>query len=650
MKNDDSLAKDNLALWLANGIQRLSALHESVTLLAGGTEEPITRLGDSVLGLNPLEYGVRHPGKPGAILWQAKTAPAAEELTNLRMKRAINSLSSALLITLASGRATFASSPADAQIQSLSPPPRSLRATDFGLRADGSTDDGPAIGRLLCQAAVSNGPVTIQFPQGRNIAVRTVADRYVFWLTGQTNLTIDCGGCTFHLGPEVRFMHLIQSHNVTVRNAKIDFTPLPSVDGEVVALHPQTREVDVRLFAPERTPALGGPTHQDGEQAFFGMLWKPGPYDLVSQHLYVAAVTPLAGTHPPGIVRVRVPPEHPFPSLEDFQASSGWKISLPVPGIAHRRGPGANIVIDRNDTVTLEDIETWSAPWFAFWVGRNTGELRFAHVNIRPPLGSMRLTSSWRDGFHVKGNRASLLFDHCVLIGMNDDAFNLSTHCSRVTAVACPTRLTVLQCYPLDYVPFQVGGVLRVMDPNGSQVLGESTIVSVTGGVDPGKHQPARPVELTLAGPIVPLVPGAIAWETSSANPNTVLRDCIIRNSCRFQTPVEIEHCDFAAFPWFYGATIEGPGPDTVSIRDSILRRGRGNQKSAATFSGWASPSSPTEPKARLPLQRVALIQNDFYGSVTIHNAQKVLLQDNTFHEGAIDLAGCREVLRQSEK
>jgi hypothetical protein len=563
------------------------------------------------------------------------------------MIRTIHFPVGAMLIFLVGRPMTFANSANDAASRSASPPARILQATDFGLAADGATDDGPAIERLLHCAATNRSPVTIQFPHNQTISVRSTGSRYVFWLVDRTNLTIDGGGCTFRLGPDVRFLHLTQSRNVTVRSANIDFSPLPHADGEVLALHPQTRSVDVRLFAPERATELGGPTHADGEQDFFGMLWKPGPYDLISQHLYVASVTPLAGTNPPGTVRVVVPPGHPFPSVSEFQAQSHWKISLPVPGIAHRRGPGANVVIDRNDTVTLANLETWSAPWFAFWIGRNTGELLFRHVNIRPQPGTGLLTSSWRDGFHVKGNRASLLFDHCTLIGMNDDAFNVSTHCSRVIATSSPTRLIVRQFYPLNYIPFQVGGVLRVMNPDGSEVLGEAPIVAVSGGVEPGKHEHARPVELTLGRPIAGLVPQAIAWEVTSANPHTVLRYCVIRNSCRFQTPVTIEHCDFAALAWFYGATIEGPGPDTVILRDSILRRGRGNLKIAASFSGWAAPHSAPDTNARLPLQMVNLFHNEFYGSVTIRDAQQVVLENNTFHEGAPELTGCREVIRK---
>jgi hypothetical protein len=69
--------------------------------------------------------------------------------------------------------------------------------------------------------------------------------------------------------------------------------------------------------------------------------------------------------------------------------------------------------------------------------------------------------------------------------------------------------------------------------------------------------------------------------------------------------------------------------------------------KIAASFSGWAAPHSAPDTNARLPLQMVNLFHNEFYGSVTIRDAQQVVLENNTFHEGAPELTGCREVIRK---
>ena len=50
----------------------------------------------------------------------------------------------------------------------------------------------------------------------------------------------------------------------------------------------------------------------------------------------------------------------------------------------------------------------------------NEGTVTLRRVQVRPRPGSARITSSWRDGLHVKGNRAALLFEDCVLEGMNE--------------------------------------------------------------------------------------------------------------------------------------------------------------------------------------------------------------------------------------
>ena len=115
--------------------------------------------------------------------------------------------------------------------------------------------------------------------------------------------------------------------------------------------------------------------------------------------------------------------------------TGAWKVSLPVPGLSDRLGPGALFNIEDNADLDFENIEVWSAPWFAFAILRNSGELTFRKVNVRPKPASGRLMSSWRDGFHAKGNSGRLLFEDCTVDGMNDDAFNISTHLSVVQRV-----------------------------------------------------------------------------------------------------------------------------------------------------------------------------------------------------------------------
>jgi len=121
------------------------------------------------------------------------------------------------------------------------------------------------------------------------------------------------------------------------------------------------------------------------------------------------------------------------------------------------------------------------APLFGFHVVRNCGEVTFRWVHIRPKPGSGRLTSTWRDGFHVKGNSGKLLWEDCELAGKNDDAFNISTHCSRVRKMLSPTRMVVLQSFPLSPMPWHEGATFAAADFEARTLLGTARIVKVIG-------------------------------------------------------------------------------------------------------------------------------------------------------------------------
>ncbi len=505
-----------------------------------------------------------------------------------------------------------------------------LTAAEFGLQADGVRDDGPAIRRLLAAVAAAAGPVRAVFPAGRTIRVATGTDRYVFALDRASRLTLDGGGSTFLLAPDLRFLRLTHSEQINLRRLSIDVEPLPFVDGTVAAVAAAQHTLDVQTTPGDALRVQGGPTHEDGEQAFFGMLWHEGAYGLLGRHCWIERLE--AGTGP-GLVRVTASPA--FDEFADI-VPGAWRISLPVPGSAHRYGPGACLDISDNDTVTLEDVELWSAPWFGVEVIRNRGRVTFRRVHIRPPPGSGRLTSTWRDGFHVKGNSATLLWEDCILAGMNDDAFNVSTHCSSVQERVTPTRLVVLQTFPLGPMPWHEGNTLAAADFASRTRLGSARIVGVSGWTTERRLEgkpAASPVTLDLDRPIAGLEVGAMVWEAETTNPDTTLRRCTILNSCRLQCSVTLEACRVTALLWFYGERVEGPFPRRVVVRDSELRRGRGNPRLAVSVAGRGAGAS--RPSA---IEEVVFERNRIWGDVAITGVDHVRLLDNHFGEAGAEL------------
>ncbi|NLI00469.1 MAG: hypothetical protein GX446_13370 [Chthonomonadales bacterium] len=517
-----------------------------------------------------------------------------------------------------------------------SSPSRTLRAASFGAVGDGVADDGPAIARML-EAASGQSGVTLAFDAGRIYGVRSARTRYVFDLQDQEGITLDGGGSVFELASHLRFLRLRGCRRITVRRLKVDFRPLPFADGVVVGVDQASGSLTVRVAPDDARRLIGGPTHEDGEQAFFGILWYDGPYSTIGRHYWLARTEP---TDRPDTVRAIATEE--FTEFSDIRAAASpgsaegpaWRISLPAPGIAHRYGPGACFSIRDNDTASFTDVELWSAPWMGFEVARNTGRLTFRRVHVRQKPGSGRLMSTCRDGFHVKGNRAELVWDGCILSGMTDDAFNISTHGSVITRMLAPNRVEVRQKFPLLFIPWRVGSLFVAADERARKLLGRARVTHVeTGPLPPPiQGEPAAPVSaLTLDRPITGLKPDALAWDASSANPRTTLRNCRIEMSCRLQSPVTLDRCEVTALLWFYCDPLEGPFPGPVTITKSALRRGRGNPVHAVIFSGASDKAESGDPPRAI--HDVTFRDNTVYGGFVMEGVEKANVEGNRFLE-----------------
>ncbi len=505
-----------------------------------------------------------------------------------------------------------------------------FRAADFGVVGDGVTDDGPAIARLIKAASGSTG-ARVVFEPRKTYYIGSAASRYVFHIAGASGMTLDGQGSTFELGPHVRFMRMVHSKRMAVRRFHVDFRPLPFADGDVVGVDAARRRIEVRIVGDTRS-LCGGPTRADGEQAFFGMLWSDGPYGVVSRHYWLERTEQADA---PDRVWAYAAPE--FTEFADL-GGNRWRVSLPVPGIAHRYGPGACFMIRDNDGVSFEDVELWSAPWMGFEVARNSGEVTFRRVHVRPKPGSGRLMSTCRDGFHVKGNRGRLLWDGCIVTGMTDDAFNISTHCSEVSRILSADRIEVRQRFPLLHMPWRQGAELVAVDPRTSRLLGVGRVREVHEGPmpEPIQGEPAAPVsELRLESPVPGLAVGSTVWDRLSANPNTTLRRCRIEMSCRMQSPVTMEGCDVTALLWFYSEPIEGPYPGPVVVRNCTIRRGRGNPAHALIVSGGVREGEATAEALASPraIRNVTIENNRIYGGFVVEGVEDLRVVGNRFLE-----------------
>lgn len=504
-----------------------------------------------------------------------------------------------------------------------------LQAQDFGARGDGKTDDGPAVQKMLDAAAKAQTPVELRFAPNKKYFLKTGRNRYAFFLDGAKNWTLNGGGSLFLVDSEQRFLKIVNSQHIAVRNFNIDYVPLPFADGTIVAKDKAAGTIDVQIDADQAMPPAGGATHQDGEQAYFGALWNRGVYsDEGRGGTYQVRgnfdVKDVSAPLPDRIVRVQ---SNPKDGIFDGITPGQSRFSIPVRGIAHRYGPGDSVWLDDNTNLTLENIELWSAPWFAFGVNGNRGKVTFRHVNVRPKPGTTRNASAWRDGFHVKNNRASLLWEDCIVQGNSDDAFNISSHTSTVREVVSPTQIKISQNYPLGVAAMEKGDTLVFYSPTSGKIVGRALIAAVNPAAFQGERAPL--FTLDLDAPIAGIKAGStLVWNEQSGNPDTVLRRCRMDTSCRFRSPVMLDGCQVNALAWFTGDEIESPLPSHVKVINSQFRLGQGNPNIVILMGGmFLEGHGPSEPV----ISDVVFDRNRIWGDFVVGDVKNLVLTDNDF-------------------
>ena len=512
----------------------------------------------------------------------------------------------------------------------LAAPPTVLRAREFGALGDGVTDDGPAFARML---AARRDEVTFACEPGRVYRVLSAgATPWVFDLRERRDVTLDGGGSRFLLGPEVRLLHAERCRGLTVRGLTVDYDPLPFVEGRVVAADAAAGTLDVRVADGFPLPPLGGPT-REREQSYFAMLWPTAPDGRQAhQHCGVADLTAPAGER---LVRLATSKAvgH-VPNLA--RVAPGTAITLPVRGIAHRAtavpGGHTTILLDQNTDVRCGDVTLWSAPLFGWVVQRNEGEVSFRRCHVEPQPESGRRTSIWRDAFHVKGNRAHLVWEDCRLRGMNDDAFNLATHASRVERVLAPDRWVVRQVFPLVPMDFRPGDTVLVADDERGALLGRAKVVSGGEPVTDARGF-AQPLTLRVAAPLPGVAAGCRLWNETSANPGAVIRGCQVAMSCRFQSPdLRLERCVFEALAWFCSEYVEGPLPVRLTAADCRFTVGRGNSTRAVVVSGRLhGPGKPCPPPPTPQIESARFERCTVDGELVCEDVARVELPGTTF-------------------
>ena len=505
-------------------------------------------------------------------------------------------------------------------------------AADFGVVADGKTDDGPAILKMLHAARKLTGePVYLVFPKNKTILATTAEDGYLLSLGQMRNVTIDGNGSTFMLEPGICMADLSHSRNAVLRDFNVDHTISMFVETTIQSMDAKKGSIDIKPVEREELDHLCGPTKQKGEQWFGGFVWcENGGHPKAARHYSVKSIQKLDNDR----IRVFKGDGVLSSDMVKWIIPGVTRFSMPRSGVAQRSGPGPLFRVHDATDARLERITVWSAPWFSFSIYRCEGTCEFLDVNVVPKPDTRRLMSGCRDAFHVTANRAKLVFENCDTRGTGDDDYNFCTLSSTVKNVTSPDKIVIRQKFPIQYNPMRVGETLMVMN-SGNSVLGSAKILTYEetplkngGSIVPGGNCPE--ITLTLASPIPGLTRGLTVWSMEAANPDTTLKNCTASFSNRIQTSLKIEHCKFTCYTDAYGMSnkdenVEGPGPGSLWISHSEFEAGRG--------SGFFARCGGAGPLAQTRILQVHIEDSVFHTPLQITKARSITLLNNQFQD-----------------
>ncbi len=475
-----------------------------------------------------------------------------------------------------------------------------LNAADFGVKGDGKTDDGPAIGKAI-EAAIEQ-KATLLFESGKTYYIGST-DRNAsvfaspFAMNGADGVTVDGGGSVFKFAPGISYFAMVSSSDIRFCNMKLDLSVSPYLVGTVKAVSGKTVTYDTDINPNTSSWDYGG--------VGFSIKYNEGIQNR--PHMFIDKM------HKTGDKEVQVTytdNTHPY--------NVGDKAFLPNPGIGHVQ---SEIMYIANNTgcIVFENIEVWSAPSFIANVRSNDAEIYFENVDYIPGEENNREIKmvSWRDGYHVKDNRRPIHWNECDVDVLFDDVFNVSNTLGYITSVKNGNQFTVVnyEHYTMGaYVAFDCreGDVIDVFSSKGAYA-GVATVRRVI-------TNPNGTVDLVMeyGQELKKVEQGWLVGNRDTCAPGSTVTNSRFTGTFRFRRDIRIEKCTFDMLvTWIReDGSVEGPLPGNIDYID-------------CTFNGGSIDISAAGSSIRKAMTDFGFWGCTFNGGATIAAARNVTYTEN---------------------
>ena len=395
---------------------------------------------------------------------------------------------------------------------------------DFGGKADGTTDNGPALRQAFAFAATHPGTtlrlggvclIKTPEPPGRRVALEAHPPPAAAIGDHLQNLTIEDG--EIDLGGPFIALAFYACPGVTLRGVTFDYVPPILSQGSVLATDPATHVMTVRPEAGY--PAPGNDLFSDRDATWFSLHHPDGE----PAFFFV------------GHAQSTVPRNDGDTDLVYDRTDLGLAIQdqKDIRYVRVQRALGSLLTFSFCDQARLENCHIYATSAFAsLFVFCNDVTLTGNRICPRP--GSGRLVSTGADGFHFIGARVGPRIENNFFDRLEDDNIVISLRGNRISS----TRGTQLQLAGSSVTWYQAGDTIEVVTLDDG-VHRQYRIVSMA----PQKNLFAPPVmtlDRPLEGTIVPLGPAdpnvrpTLVFNRSWRLDGTVIRHNTFQNTRRY--------------------------------------------------------------------------------------------------------------------
>ena len=435
---------------------------------------------------------------------------------------------------------------------------------DYGAVGDGVADDYNAVKKALDEAIAYDGTKVVQFEKDATYLMATrPKNKNALDIQKAKNLTVQGENTTIVIDMDKRvntYFNINECENVKVKGFNLKTLKSVYAIADVNSIDRANRTIE---FTTDRSLEIDS-TYYATIGDCFGL-----PYygeDLNRMHLFFDEMEVVDASV--NRYRIQFRNQDDVDTKLQFMERTGCQFLVPRPYWGQEEC-GAFIATN-NENLDLEDINLWSASHFNFHMRYNEGVVNLKNVNLTPEPGTDMAMVGWRDGFHLKDNRAQFIWDGCKLEKVFDDVFNISCTMMRVTEVISDTEFK-MECPEFGgtyWLPMQAGDELTVYDEKTGAFIGRTTIKEVV-------NQKGKDNHIIVNDPLPGNAAGISVALDSAAAPNSVIRNCDVSGSYRFRAPLLVENCELKTmFAWIDNLpNIEGPFPRDIHFKNCKITK-----------------------------------------------------------------------------